>query len=463
MYTEKNKQRSINASYLGSWRYVLLCLVLSCQHEPSQIETFVPSSSWEVIQHHIFEPNCVACHSSNSRFARQSNLILDKEQGYEQLMNQQPSNLAAREDGLLLLGNEGLKSLEESYLWEKINAREAEHFYADHPDYGELMPLGGLPLTNGELDYIKWWMIRGAPKEGFVVSDSLLEDQTRIELGQATAMALTPPDTGFQLHVGPFEIAAHQEREIYYFIPQDNQTELFVQRFEVSMRPGSHHFLLNRYEADNFPKAHTYRDLYNERNTYKWSTLLSIQGRLYLYGSQYRYAQYSFPEGVALRLPAECGPEINVHYVNTQDYPIQGEVWVNVHTIPASAVSYQAETLYLDNRDIHLPAHKETTLSSTYLFDERRQLLMLFSHAHKHNIEFRIYMAGGDRDGELIYFSRDWEHPPQLQFDPPITIEAGNGLRGVAVYDNDTDKTIKYGVSAETDEMMMMLGTYYLD
>ena len=37
--------------------------------------------------------------------------------------------------------------------------------------------------------------------------------------------------------------------------------------------------------------------------------------------------------------------------------------------------------------------------------------------------------AGGEHDGELLYWTNDWEHPPQLQFDPPLMFEAGEQVR----------------------------------
>jgi hypothetical protein len=219
---------------------------------------------------------------------------------------------------------------------------------------------------------------------------------------------------------------------------------------------------LHRYAKDQEPEAHVYRDLYDSKGAYNWSTYRSIQDRIYLYGSQYRYSSYSFPEGVALRLPAGQSPEVNVHYVNPSPETLQGEVWVNVHTVPPSEVVHVAENLYLDNRDFRLPPRQTTTVSQTFLFAERRHILVLFSHAHQRNQEFRIYIAGGSRDGELVYFSQDWEHPPMIDFDPPLVLEAGEGLRGEAVYHNPTDKAIKYGPFAG-DEMMMILGTCYLD
>ena len=59
---------------------------------------------------------------------------------------------------------------------EKINAYDQEHFLADHPEYGQLMPPGGNFLTDGELQFIRSWIESGAPETGVVSNESLLQN-----------------------------------------------------------------------------------------------------------------------------------------------------------------------------------------------------------------------------------------------------------------------------------------------
>ena len=82
---------------------ILSMLIYSCQQDTS-LDDEIPQSSWEVIQTEILEPNCVACHTAGTTFAAQSELVLTKEEGYDQLVNRLPSNEAARNDGLELVG-----------------------------------------------------------------------------------------------------------------------------------------------------------------------------------------------------------------------------------------------------------------------------------------------------------------------------------------------------------------------
>ena len=221
------------------------------------------TSTWNAIQHDIFASNCVSCHSAGTSFARQSGLVLTPDLAYSQLINSVPRNAAAAQDGLVLLSNEGLAGLFKSYLWEKINAPDQEHFYADHPNYGAQMPLGRPPLTNGQLEFIRQWIRAGAPEEGVVADLALLQDEDRYAVPGFES--LNPPLGGIQLRLGPFEIAPQYEREIYFYQALDHAEDLFVNRFELSMRSGSHHFILNQFPdytpADVIPQPEIYRDL----------------------------------------------------------------------------------------------------------------------------------------------------------------------------------------------------------
>ena len=161
------------------------------------------TSTWNAIQHDIFASNCVSCHSAGTAFARQSGLVLTPDLAYSQLINSVPRNAAAAQDGLVLLSNEGLAGLFKSYLWEKINAPDQEHFYADHPNYGAQMPLGRPPLTNGQLEFIRQWIRAGAPEEGVVADLALLQDEDRYAVPGFES--LNPPFNGIQLRLGPFE------------------------------------------------------------------------------------------------------------------------------------------------------------------------------------------------------------------------------------------------------------------
>ena len=176
----------------GFSRALALCLALSgCGGErpPSPGEV----STWEIIRDDILAANCAGCHAAGTSFARQSGLVLTPDVAWEQLFNRVPNNQAAARDNLLLVSDQGLSGLYQSFLWEKINAPNEAHFYADHPFYGALMPPGGKPLTNGEIEFIRRWIVAGAPGEGAVADPALLEDEERWEALPFAPLAAAGP------------------------------------------------------------------------------------------------------------------------------------------------------------------------------------------------------------------------------------------------------------------------------
>ena len=91
---------------------------------------------------------------------------------------------------------------------------------------------------------------------------------------------------------------------------------------------------------------------------------------------------------------------------------------------------------------------------------EQRHIIQLFSHAHERLAEFAVEVVGGPNNGKIIYWTNDWQHPPILNFDPPLTLKAGEGLKAIATYNNSTSNTIRFGLQS-TDEMMIVFGAYY--
>lgn len=449
-------------------RYLLLSsMLVGCSSGgpgPVQTTGHEADSTWDLIQTKIFAGQCVSCHTAGASFGRQSGLVLTPDVAYEQLVGAAPTNAAARADGLLRVSDlgQGMPGLLKSYLWEKINAPDQQHFYGDHPYYGEIMPFGGKPLTNGELAFIRAWIEAGAPATGHVADVALLEDESRYEVPEFKPLAA--PENGVQLHLPPFEIQPNSEREIFVVHPLNNPDDVFLERVQIAMKAGSHHFLLYTFEDDtppaSLPEPYEYRDLHDGAGQYVFETLRTQFYHLPIAGSQWPFFDFSLPPGVAMRLPKNTLLDLNSHYVNRTNQPVTGEVYTNLHFADPAEVEHEARLLSLNNFSIALPAEKVTTLEKDFIFSERTHIVQLVSHAHRLMVEFRAEMIGGARDGELIYVAYDWEHPPILRFDPPLVLERGEGFRLETTYDNWTDQEVNFGLLS-TDEMMILFGMYY--
>ena len=424
--------------------------------------------TWDIIQESIWNPKCTMCHVSGSSFSEQSGLILTQDVAYEELINVMPQNPHAAEDGLELVGTNGIASLYSSFLWEKINAPNYEHFYEDHPEYGSVMPMGLDFLTNGELEFIRQWIIAGAPENGQVADESLLSDTTIFALPDFEPLEI--PGNGIQIHLPPFVVPPQFERELFYYVEIDTPDYLYINRITTTMRPGSHHFLVNTFEGginQNFlPDGGVYRDIRNFDGTENNEVLFQMQYHQFISGTQTRLFDYTFPERVALKIDPSLGFDLNSHYANYSNDTIVGEVYNNFYFSDLDDIDHIAEILQLVNDDVYLPPNQETTLTSKFwIEDEYEQsinVFQLFSHAHKLNTEFKMYKINQNDQNyrHLIYISYDWEHPPVMRFDPPLHFNINDGIELEATYYNNTDEIVEWGLLS-VDEMMIAFGLYF--
>ena len=426
------------------------------------------NDTWDIIQETIWTPKCVMCHVGGASFAEQSGLILTESVAYEELINVTPTNIHAAEEGLELVGTNGITSLYSSFLWEKINANNYEHFYEEHPEYGSIMPLGLDFLTNGELEFIRQWIIAGAPETGEVADESLLLDTSTFEPPEFSPLEI--PENGIQAHLPPFDVPPNFERELFYYVPLDTQDFVHVNRITTTMRPGSHHFLVNTFDESSsqyLPEPNVFRDVRNFDGTDNVSVLFQMQFHQFISGTQTRFFDYTFPQGIALKLDPSFGFDLNSHYANYSNDTIIGEVYNNFYFSNIEDVEHVAEILMLNNTNIELPPFQESTLNTTYWveeeFENKIKIFQLFSHAHKQNTEFKIFRVNQDDPEyrELVYVSYDWEHPPVMRYDPPMTFDIDEGLELEATYLNNTENTINFGLLS-IDEMMILFGLYYV-
>lgn len=346
----------------------------------------------------------------------------------------------------------------ESLLYHKLNWDASHH---SGKQFGLPMPLGGTPLSVGQIEFVRRWIEAGSPEKGSLVDTTLLNDKTPSYV--AIFDGLKPPASGqgFQMKLGPFTVSPNFEREMFSRQMVGNTEEQYVNRVQVLMRPGSHHFILYDFNNKNLlPPLNVVRDIRNPDGTTNFLTLLSMSNHVFWAGTQTQVHDYSLPEGTALLLPAGASFDMNSHYVNKTAQPTTGEVHVNIHTLPKNKVKHVVEALNLANEGFTLPPGKKTVATKSFTFKKPTTVLMLTSHTHKLGEKFVIKIKGGTRDGEVVYESTDWEHPLIKNFPTPIQLKAGEGLTSEIYYNNTTDKTIRFGLLSE-DEMGIIFGYFY--
>jgi hypothetical protein len=415
-----------------------------------------PASSFGQIQRRIFDQKCVSCHTTGGSALPQSGLRLGTAESYQNLVGAAPVNDNAKADGFVRVmpGNPNISLLYHKLAW------SPEHHAGR--SYGSPMPLGGEPITTGQLEFIRKWIAVGAPREGYVADSTLLIDMRPQYVEDFKPLPL--PASGYQLHIDSFAVAPNFERELFLYKRVGNTQDVYVNRVETRMRLNSHHLLLLSFKdstpPDRYPQYDVIRDIRAPNGDMLYQNMLVMGWQQFFAGANTPYEDKQLPAGVALKLPANASLDLNSHYINGLVRPIPGEVYINLHTIPVSQVQKVARPLTLQHDTFALPPLQRTTVTRTFLFDKTVNILMLTSHNHEMGERFEIRIAGGPRNGELIYTSTDWKHPVILWLAQPLVLEAGQGLTSIVTFNNTTTRTLRHGFLS-TDEMDIMRGYYY--
>jgi hypothetical protein len=399
------------------------------------------ADTFRELQTRVFNRNCLSasCHTSGRRAG---GLVLEEGFAYEDLVGAKPDNPAAAAAGLLRV-DPGRP--ERSFLLTKLTG--------PGPGQGDVMPRGVSGLRGIEIDALRAWVQAGAPRAGLVPDAPRLEDLPADLAVRFTPPA--PPERGVQLRLGPFGIPPGREREVFSVVRPGLDRDLLVNKIEITMPEGSHHFILYLWTGRAQPPEPGIRD-FDPKSP---MGIVDIFNRQFVTGSQTSAMTYAFPDGVGLRVPRGAVFDLNSHFVNLRGREtLMGEVYVNLHEAPAGAALQAAEPLFDSNFAIHVPPGQTTSISQTWTARQAVRVITLSSHMHRHGERFTIQTL---RDGRQVYESADWDDPEVLNLNPPLALQAGDGLRYTCTHSNrDRDVPLRFGFTSE-DEMCIMFGYYY--
>ena len=407
-----------------------------------------------LISEQIIQKSCatVGCHASvNDANYNQHGLVFED---LSKLINLSPKNITAKDAGLKLIVP---FDAENSLLYQKLLF---ESTHKSELNFGSIMPLGGDLLKKGEIEFIKRWINAGAPAKGNVADVALLKDQTP-SLAKFDPLAAPASGSGYQMKLEPFEIYGNFEREVFNHKLLGNDKPIFVNKFQIKMHPGSHHFILYGFR-NNFskPPLNSLRDLRFQNGAFDLSTFSQLGNHIFYFGGSESNYTFDFPEGTGIELPANMSFDMNSHYFNKGSKSYFGEVYINLYTVPEEKVIKKLKVLDLGNTSLNIPAKSRVTINKSFSFAKNTKVVTLFSHTHKLGEKFEILIKGGSRDGEVVYTSTNWEHPKKIDFATPLSLKAGEGLISRITYNNFTDKPVNFGLTS-ADEMGIIFGYYY--
>ena len=188
-----------------------------------------------------------------------------------------------------------------------------------------------------------------------------------------------------------------------------------------------------------------------------------VQGTKPLFIAESPDSVLIFPQGVAYSLPANTMYRLEAHYINTTGAVLHGMGTVEIYkNTDPQTITDHANLMFMGNANISIPPDSaEHSVGPTYhAIPAGTKLFGLTTHEHHLGSDaFVTYSTSASDSGTMLLDNPDWNNPQLALFDPPLTVEAGHGLRFVCKYINDTGQTVNFGESA--NEEMCFIWTYY--
>jgi hypothetical protein len=282
-----------------------------------------------------------------------------------------------------------------------------------------------------------------------------------VSANQVSGLTLEKPKRGFQVRSQGADIASGEDIELCEVaqLPGDPDQEYYVNRLEFANRTGSHHLIVNAAVPGS--PAERKLEVLGVGNRVPCLGIESEFGSdsfVPMGGSQQPYADISLPKGVGRLYRGGQLFVFDYHYYNVTEQTIRAESAVNVHLTDASTIDNVAAAFGFNNYLIATEPGEEASFVGECHFKSDVMLAEITRHTHRWGTDFTVWYSGGERDGEEIWRSDDWQHATQYTFDEPVRMRAGEGLRFRCGFQNDTKRALRFGTSA-TDEMCILFGT----
>jgi hypothetical protein len=251
-----------------------------------------------------------------------------------------------------------------------------------------------------------------------------------------------------------------------------------VNSAESHYTPGSHHFLVYRTNLTSFPVGEDASHLCGSPGVTVAKMggangLTSVESSTGQTGSYYEAqtpdTRRDLPTGIAhVFAPGEI-LMMTAHYLNTTDAAIDSTIEFRLHPMDVKDVKVEAGTFFLLDTQLSIPPHSEVTATKSCPITKDITLGILWSHMHARGYSFRASTDDAAATAQLggdVYVQpgpNAWEEPHVQNYpvNPPVILHAGSKLTISCTYQNTTDRTFTFGLSAETAEMCLLHGMYW--
>lgn len=438
--------------------------------------TMLEAQSTGLKVYQIFQEKCVACHDNASP---QSGLDLEGAGStqaaryadvYNNIVGTTPANTYAAGENYdyIYKGRP-----DRSFLFRKLNQGLEQTIDMHQDEEGAMPPSNQTQLTDVEKEMIRQWILYGAPQNGEVVDQDLIE---MYYSGQGIASFDSPPPApdpseGFQIKMGPFYLQPQGQpgSELEYFqkYELDLPEDVDVDRIDMKIATSSHHFIIYNFEV-----AQVANLIPDGLRLYPDHSFISLVAAVQ------EATDLRLPETTAFKWDNDMVLDLNSHYINySATMAYQAEVYFDVYTKPAGTAEHEMKTELIVNSNIPIN-NDANTVTHTDVFTDNgigeAFVWGLMGHTHKYGTDYKAYRRENGQQGELIYDAScaegipgcvspyfDYQHIPIRYFEPlmPLDLSGNNGFIHTASWLNDGPVPVNFGVTS-ADEMMVMVLMY---
>lgn len=175
--------------------------------------------------------------------------------------------------------------------------------------------------------------------------------------------------------------------------------------------------------------------------------------------TQEHYTDELFPDGTGKVFRGGQKLALETHFLNETAEPLLGRAKLSLHLTDAERVQRIARTASFANFTIFTPPGGQSVHVGECAVREEVVIGELVRRTQRYATSFKVWFAGGARDGELVW---DSQHRRDSRYEPPapLLLMPGEGFRFECAYLNPTDRELRYGVGS-ADETCMLQAQYW--
>ncbi len=252
----------------------------------------------------------------------------------------------------------------------------------------------------------------------------------------------TPGSADWQLLIeGSWEIPAGTE--FYKCARVTLSEDTYISDFKAIGPAGTHHTVLSVGDPDG-PDGISTCDAGKNHPTM-------------IFGSGIGPAEFSFPEGVGVKIPAGQQLLLNLHLFNVSESVITGTSGTQVKFSSADKIIHEAESVLAGSVQISIPPGQAVDVVGNCTAEQDITVISVAPHMHQIGTHMKIEALRADGDMMLSDEPYDFRDQKLYQLEP-FTMKQGDKIKVTCSYNNTTDQTVGFGDSSNSE---MCFGGFY--